>query len=289
MSAPARPDGLAGSYDPARTTGGGLDGELARLETQAALSFADELRVLAELGLPRRGVLLELGAGPGAVTRRLRTALPGLTVLAMDIDEALLAHNTADGAARVVGDAVRLPLRDGSVDAVLLRYVLQHLPDVKPALAEAARVLRPGGRIVTIEVDNGCWGMAEPVYPELGPIHAKVAAAQRGAGGDRTIGRRLTRMLRAAGFDEVALRLFATSSDDHPMADFAPHLGPQRLEPLVAAGRLSLAELALAADRWRRFSNDPEAWVMLVGFVASGVVSPAGGPGDRHEQRPDTP
>ncbi|MEV6791473.1 methyltransferase domain-containing protein [Streptomyces sp. NPDC051320] len=261
----------AGSYDPARTTGGGLNGELARLEAQAALAFPEELRVLREAGMPERGVLLELGAGPGAVTRRLRAALPELSVVALDVDEQLLAHGTAEGAAKTVGDAGRLPLRDGSVDAVLLRYVLQHLPDPKPALAEVARVLRPGGRVITVEVDGGCWGLAEPAYPELARIHAKVAAAQSTAGGDRTIGRRMTRMLRAAGFDEVKLRLFATSSDDRPVGDFAPHLGPQRLEPLVASGQLSIAELALAADRWRRFRDDPDAWVMLVGFVASGT------------------
>ncbi|MER0446514.1 methyltransferase domain-containing protein [Streptomyces sp. Edi4] len=286
MSAPARP---AGSYDPAHTTGGGLGGELARLEAQACLSFPEELGVLRQLGLPEHGVLLELGAGPGAVTRRLRTALPALDVVALDIDETLLGHNTAKGAARVVGDAGRLPLRDACVDAVLLRYVLQHLPEPGAALAEVARVLKPGGRVITIEVDNGCWGLAEPVYPELGPIHAALAAAQRGAGGDRTVGRRMTRMLRAAGFDEVALRLFATSSDERPVADFAPHLGPQRLEPLVADGRLPLAALALAADRWRRFQEDPEAWVMLVGFVATGTAARAGGGGPEEGARPKAP
>ncbi len=262
----------SGSYDPARTTAGGLAGEISRLEAQAELSCAEELRVLREAGVGATGLLLELGAGSGAVTRRLSAAMPDATIIALDIDETLLRHAASAGAALVVGDAARLPLPDSCVDAVLLRYVLQHIADPGQVLAEAARVLRPAGRIVVIEVDSACWGLADPVYPELAGVHAKVAAAQRSAGGDRAIGRRLTRLLRDSGFDHVALRLFATTSDDRPMEVFGPHLGPQRLEPLLADGQLSLAEAALAADRWMQFRRNPDAWVMLVGFVAVGMA-----------------
>ncbi|GAA2634808.1 MULTISPECIES: class I SAM-dependent methyltransferase [Streptomyces] len=260
-----------GSYDPARTTTGGLTGELARLEAQAALSFPEELRILRELGVTESSTLLELGAGSGAVTRCLRAALPGLTIVAVDIDETLLAHAEGTGAELVVADAADLPLETGSVDTVLLRYVLQHVPDTSKVLTEVRRVLRPGGRVIVTEVDTSCWGIAEPSYPEMAGIHAKVAGAQRAAGGDRSIGRRLTRMLRADGFEDVVLRPFATTNDDHPTEAFAPHLGPQRLEPLLAAGVLSFAELSLAADRWNRFRSDPDAWVMLLGLTAAGT------------------
>jgi len=263
----------SGSYDPARTTAGGLAGEIARLEAQAEFSFAEELRILRESGIGGSGTLLELGAGSGAVTRRLRAALPDARILALDIDETLWRSACAADTALVVGDAARLPLPDNCVDAVVLRYVLQHIADPGPVLAEAGRVLRPAGRVVVIDVDGACWGLADPMYPELAGVHAKVAAAQRAAGGDRSIGRRLTRLLRDAGFDHVALRLFGTTSDDHPMEAFAPHLGPQRLEPLLAAGQLSFAEVALAADRWVRFRQDPDAWVMLVGFAAVGTAT----------------
>lgn len=263
----------SGSYDPARTTAGGLAGELGRLEAQAGFSFAEELRILRESGVGGPGVLLELGAGSGAVTRRLCAAMPDTAIAALDIDETLLRHARGAGAALAVGDAARVPLRDSCVDAVVLRYVLQHIADPGPVLAEAGRVLRPGGRIAVIEVDGACWGLADPLYPELAGVHAKVAAAQRAAGGDRAIGRRLTRLLRDAGFDQVTLRLFGTTSDDLPMEAFAPHLGPQRLEPLLAAGQLSFAEVALAADRWMRFRRDPDAWVLLVGFAAVGIAT----------------
>jgi ubiquinone/menaquinone biosynthesis C-methylase UbiE len=50
------------------------------------------------------------------------------------------------GASAVTADALALPLADGTVDAVILAYVLFHLADPARAAAEAARVLRPGGR-----------------------------------------------------------------------------------------------------------------------------------------------
>ncbi|MFI6446401.1 class I SAM-dependent methyltransferase [Kitasatospora sp. NPDC050543] len=275
-AAPA-PAVLGGSYDPARTTGGGLPAELARLEAQAELSFAEELRILRELGIAApTGTVLELGAGPGAVTRRLRAALPaGVQLIAADIDADLLAHAAGPGVTLLVTDAADLPLESGSVDFVLLRYVLQHVADPAAVLAEVRRVLRPGGRVACTEVDSSLWGAADPSYPELAGVHARMAAAQRAAGGDRAIGRRMPRLLRAAGFEDVVLRPFASTNDDHPTDAFAPQLGPQRLEPLVARGFLSLAELALAADRWNRFRADPDAWVMLLGLTAA-ATAPAG-------------
>lgn len=264
----------AGSYDPARTTAGGLDGEVKRLEAQAALSFDQEAALLRAIGVADAGTLLEIGAGSGAVTRRLADAFPATSLIAIDVDARMLTHVPHSSAARVIADALRLPLSARSVDCVLIRYVLQHVADPVGVLREASRVLRPGGRLVLVDVDDACWGLAEPVYPELARIHAKIAEAQNRAGGSRTVGRKLTRLLRRTGYHDVALHLFTSSTDDHPVEAFAPHLGPERLHPLVADGTLSLADLALAADRWNRFQRDPDAWVALVGFLAVGTAPP---------------
>ncbi|MFB6281876.1 MAG: class I SAM-dependent methyltransferase, partial [Haloferacaceae archaeon] len=53
------------------------------------------------------------------------------------------------------GDAASLPVADGAVDAVLIVDALHHLPDRRGALAEAGRVLRPGGVLVVREFDPG--------------------------------------------------------------------------------------------------------------------------------------
>ncbi len=53
----------------------------------------------------------------------------------------------------VRGDAGRLPVRDGAVDAVVIADALHHLPDQRAAVAEARRVLAPGGVLVVCEFD----------------------------------------------------------------------------------------------------------------------------------------
>jgi SAM-dependent methyltransferase len=269
-----------GSYDVARTTAGGLPGELTRLEAQAALSFAEELRVLRDLGLGSAGPLLEVGCGPGAQTRRLASALPWMPIIALDTDIGLLAYAADCPGARLVGgDASALPVGAGRVGAVLFRYVLQHLSNPLACLAEARRVLRPGSRVFVIEVDAELWGVADPADSRLHAVHSRIASAQRAAGGDRFIGRRLSGLLRTAGFDDVAVRPFAVTSDEHPLEDFAPLLGPGRLVPLIEDGRLAITDLALVTTGWARFLADPAAWVMLLGLVAS-----ARAPLARHSQ-----
>jgi ubiquinone/menaquinone biosynthesis C-methylase UbiE len=256
------------SYDPANNTAGGLDAEIRRLDAQAALSFDEELRIFREAGVFDGGPVLEVGCGPGAITTRLRTAIPDASIVGVDIDQILLGHARDTGVPLVAADAMDLPFQSGRFGGALIRYVLQHLAEPSAVLAEVSRVLRPGAAVALIDVDSALWGMAEPFYPELAPVQQRMAQAQRNAGGDRMIGRRLTRMLSAAGFVDVSLRTFAVTSDGRPMSQFAPLLGPDRLAPLVAAGTMSIRELALAANGWQKFSRDPDAWIMLLGLVA---------------------
>lgn len=263
-----------GSYDPRTVVPGGLEAECVRLEQQAALSFPDELSILREVLTGRRR-LVEIGAGCGAATARLRAEFPETELIGVDHDEALL-DRIRDADRRIVADAAAVPLPTGSADVVYLRYVLQHLRDPAAALAEAWRLLAPGGVVVVTEVDAELWGVADPpASPRSRAVmqnaYGAIDVAQRERGGDRLLGRRTTRLLRSAGFGSVVLRPFATTSDGRPITDFALHLGPQRWAPLVAAGTLSPLDLALIANTWRSFAADPDAWVMLLGLTAIGV------------------
>jgi ubiquinone/menaquinone biosynthesis C-methylase UbiE len=94
--------------------------------------------------------VLEIGPGPGATTEALRHRAPHLT--AVEIDPALaraLTDRLRDGGVTIVrGDGRALPFADRSFDAVVCFTMLHHLPSAGAQdrlLAEALRVLRPGG------------------------------------------------------------------------------------------------------------------------------------------------
>jgi SAM-dependent methyltransferase len=110
----------------------------------------DLARRAAELG-PRD--VLELAAGTGAASRALARTLPaGARLVATDLNQAMLDHAAALGAARPVewrqADAMDLPFASASFDAVVCQFGAMFFPDVRQALGEARRVLRPGGALL---------------------------------------------------------------------------------------------------------------------------------------------
>ena len=103
------------------------------------------------LELHGRCVVADVGAGTGALLGAIRSAAPAARVVALDVSAGMLQiARTRRGASAVLADALALPLAGGTADAVILAYVLFHLADPARAVAEAARVLRPGGRAGTI-------------------------------------------------------------------------------------------------------------------------------------------
>jgi ubiquinone/menaquinone biosynthesis C-methylase UbiE len=103
------------------------------------------------LGRPLRAgeVVLDPGCGTGWQAAGLRRAAPSVPVLGVDLSAGMLGQARAAGAWPLVqADATRLPVAAGSVDVVVCRGVLHHLPDVPAALREWRRVLRPGGAVV---------------------------------------------------------------------------------------------------------------------------------------------
>jgi len=100
--------------------------------------------------------VLDVAGGTGRAARAVARdtgRVPDPVVV--DASESMLRRAVAHGTAAVRGDAGRLPVRDESVDAVVVLDALHHLPDQRAALADAARVLRPGGVLVVREFDPG--------------------------------------------------------------------------------------------------------------------------------------
>jgi SAM-dependent methyltransferase len=93
--------------------------------------------------------VVELGIGTGVIANGLRRH--GVDVVGVDLSEAMLRVARGRLGARIaVADVDRLPFADGSIDTAYLVWVLHLVHDPAATLAEAARVVRPGGRVITI-------------------------------------------------------------------------------------------------------------------------------------------
>jgi SAM-dependent methyltransferase len=125
------------------------------------------------LDIPAGGIALDVGSGPGSVTASLaRAAGPGGLALGVDISEPMLARAVRAEAGPQVGflraDAQRLPFRDETFDAAVSMAVLQLIPDPSAALAEMARVLRPGARMAVMVPTAGRVGPLMRLLPDGG-------------------------------------------------------------------------------------------------------------------------
>jgi demethylmenaquinone methyltransferase/2-methoxy-6-polyprenyl-1,4-benzoquinol methylase len=116
----------------------------------------------AAAGLARGERAVDVACGTGALTRELAASAPGASVLGVDFSLEMLRHapQALPRTAYVVGDALRLPLRDEAVDVVTIAFGLRNLPEPGQGLLEFRRVLRPGGRLVVCE-------FSQPVIPVL--------------------------------------------------------------------------------------------------------------------------
>lgn len=104
------------------------------------------------ISLPPGARVLEVGCGRGAGAGLLLEEFGPGTLHALDLDRRMIldarAYLNPEQKARIsllVGDTLRLPFREGVLDAVFGFGVLHHLPDWQGGLGEIARVLKPGG------------------------------------------------------------------------------------------------------------------------------------------------
>lgn len=162
----------------------------------AVMTFGQERRwravVARQLGVTPGDVVLDLAAGTGA------SSLPfhrlGATAVACDFSQGMLAVGRLrhPEARFVAGDALALPMRDGSFDAVSISFGLRNVADVDAALRELARVTRPGGRLVVLET-------SAPLHQPMRAAHAVY------------VGRLLPRMAKVATSNSQAYRYLAES------------------------------------------------------------------------------
>jgi len=109
--------------------------------------------------------ILDVGSGAGQLVQHLlKYADADASIICTDLSPEMLRRARqrlrSDRPRFVVADLTRLPFADESFDAITCGYVLEHVPDARVGLAELARVMRPGARMLLITTEDnfsGAW------------------------------------------------------------------------------------------------------------------------------------
>lgn len=126
----------------------------ATYQTPDVVEQRREVRALLALQPGER--VLDIGSGPGLMSSEMAAEVgPEGRVVGVDPSDSMLAMARRREAPveYVAGDALALPFDDESFDAAVATQVYEYVADMPAALAEARRVLRPGGRLLILDTD----------------------------------------------------------------------------------------------------------------------------------------
>ncbi|ODU08945.1 MAG: dimethylmenaquinone methyltransferase [Rubrivivax sp. SCN 71-131] len=128
-----------------------------RIERVLALGSGPWYRRMAlqRAGLAPGQRMLDVGIGTGLVAREALTLLGGNgSVVGVDPSPGMMGQVDLPGVQLLQGRAEQLPCEDASFDFVCMGYALRHVGDVAAAFSEFLRVLRPGGRVLVLEISK---------------------------------------------------------------------------------------------------------------------------------------
>jgi arsenite methyltransferase len=199
--------------------------------------------------------VLDVGSGPGMLAAEMAAEVaPDGRVVGVDPSESMLAlaRGRADAAEFVVGDALELPVPDASFDVVVSTQVLEYVEDVAGALAEARRVLRPGGRLLVLDTDWGSivWRTADRERLR------RVLAAWEDHLADPYLPRRLPQLLRDAGLALTHASVLAILNHPYDADTYSAGMIPMVASYVAGRRDVTEAEAAAWADELTGLNED---------------------------------
>jgi arsenite methyltransferase len=159
-------------------------------------------RYMAQIALPECARVLEIGCGNGATTKLIMQHVRPAQLVGIDPSSVFIdmARETLAGEPRIsfaYGDAAATAQADSFFDLVIAHTVYSHLVDPEAALAEARRVLKPGGQLA---IFDGDFATVTVALFDGDPLQSAVHAVQRHMMHAPYIMRRLPALVTAAGF-----------------------------------------------------------------------------------------
>ena len=255
-------------------------------QTQERLAASLELRAsdeqqraivgayLSDLETSGSMTVLDVGCGTGFVTRAA-AALPGVVkAVGVDLSPVLLSRARElslgiEGVEFHEGDARSLPFEDRAFDVVVFHTTLTHVPDPGHALAEAFRVVKPGGRVTICDGDYSTISVANG---ESDPLQACVEATKTAFIHDLWLTRRIPALLMSAGFVLSKVRSHGYLQMSQP--DYMVSLIDRGADHLSSTNRIgSELSASLKAEARRRAAAGE--FFGFIGFVSFRAVRPA--------------
>ena len=216
--------------------------------------------------------LLDIGCGPGSITRGLAERLAPGEVVGVDLSRETLAAARADAAARGLtnlryeeASVYALPFPDASFDVAYAHQVTQHLREPAAALGEMLRVVRPGGLVAVRDVDweTVAYWPHDPWIDRFMEVHFKTWYRN---GGEPRMGRRLRSLFNAAGVADLqvtaAVWCYATLEETTDWGEsYAQRLlaSPMGERP-VEYGYATREDVEAMAAAFRAWAAHPDAF-----------------------------
>ncbi|HEV3091660.1 MAG TPA: methyltransferase domain-containing protein [Candidatus Cybelea sp.] len=259
---------------------------LRTLDAQARAIWPQEATIFQRYELPAQPRVLDAGCGTGEGTARIAQLFAAARVLGVDVLEEHLERARLRCAG--LGDRVRfarasifeLQEPDGSFDLALCRHVLHSIPFADRAIAELARVTRPGGYLHLIAEDYGMLHFQRGRLDARDFWHDVPPAMGEATNTDLFVGRNAFAILQRLGFSEIAIDYAIVDTLRVPRETFAAIIEAWRDGYAEWIGTTTPLGTARALDYFNDMIAtilDPHGYAVWMVPIVSARVPPAPG------------
>lgn len=249
--------------------------DVGYLDTAAQLIKAFKELTYERMRVQPGQKVLDVGCGPGTDTIPLVQRVGSLgQVVGVDSDAEMIAQADERALkAKVSGwvthqrsDATALPFESNYFDASRSERTFQHLPDPAKALAEMARVVKPGGWIVVLDPD---WGTLSVDANDVESERRLVRAIAGHIVNSPYSGRQLYRLFKQQGLVDVSAEVLGLPFTDYTLARQMYLMDKVEREAL-ASGAITAQQLEQLHAYWERANKDGVYFSSVHGILASG-------------------